>query len=104
MTGGLDAAWQALRGMFGDPERLLKFRMKSLENLGKFPPSMVGTLPNYAAQAAWLAPFLVELHEIIALGEQYPSMSNTVFNSLTINNIISRFSEKEDLIRTNLLL
>lgn len=83
--------------MFGDPERLLKFRIKSLEDLGKFPPSMIGSQPNYAAQATWLAPFLVEISEIISMGEKYPAMTNTVFNTLTINNIIGRFSEKDDL-------
>ena len=68
MTGGLSSAWQALKVMFGDPERLLKHRMKVLEDLGKFPPSMLGGQPNYAAQAAWLGPFLVELNEIINHG------------------------------------
>ena len=97
MTGGLESAWNALKSMFGDPERLLKFRMKKLDDLGKFPPSMIGNTPNYHAQATWLAPFLVELNEVISLGEKHVSMNNTVFNSLTINNIISRFSEKDDL-------
>ena len=64
MTGGLSSAWQALKLMFGDPEGLLKHRMKILEDLGKFPPSMLGGQPNYAAQAAWLGPYLVELNEI----------------------------------------
>ena len=41
LTGGLEAAWNALKSMFGDPERLLKFRMKKLDDLGKFPPSMI---------------------------------------------------------------
>ena len=97
LTGGLEAAWNALKSMFGDPERLLKFRMKKLDDLGKFPPSMIGNAPNYHAQATWLAPFLVELSEVISLGEKHVSMTNTVFNSLTINNIIGRFSEKDDL-------
>ena len=55
MTGGLESAWLALKVMFGDPERLLKFRIKALDDLGKFPPSMKNGQPNYAAQATWLA-------------------------------------------------
>ena len=97
MTGGILAAWQSLKSMFGDPERLLKFRLKALDDLGKFPPSLKGGQPNYVAQTAWLAPFLVEVSEIISLGESYKDIENTVFNTLTINNIISRFSEKDDL-------
>ena len=97
MTGGIQSAWQALQAMFGDPERLLRFRLKSLEDLGKFPLSMKGGQPNYAAQASWLAPFLVELNEIISLGENHMDLENTVFNSLTINNVINRFTEKDDL-------
>jgi len=53
--------------------------------------------PNYGAQATWLAPFLVELSEIISLGEAHKELHNTVFNSLTINSVINRFSEKDDL-------
>ena len=97
MTGGLEAAWQSLKVMFGDPERLLNFRMKALDALGKFPPSMINGQPNYAAQATWLAPFLVELSEIISLGETHQELQNTVFNSSTINNVINRFAEKDDL-------
>ena len=89
MTGGLESAWQALKVMFGDPERLLQFRLKALEDLGKFPPSMKNSLPNYSAQAAWLAPFLMELSEIISLGETHQELHNTVFNSSIINSIIT---------------
>ena len=42
MTGGIQAAWQALQSMFGDPDKLLKFRLRDLDNLGKFPLSMLG--------------------------------------------------------------
>ena len=80
-----------------DPERLLKFGMKKLDDLGKFPPCMIGNTLNYHAQAAWLAPFIVELNEVNSLGEKHVSMIKTVFNSLTINNIFARFSEKDDL-------
>ena len=97
MTGGLQSAWYALQAMFGDPERLLKFRLKALEELGKFPLSMKGGQPNYASQSTWLAPFLVELNEIISLGETHQELENTVFNSSTINNVINRFTEKDDL-------
>ena len=61
------------------------------------PPSRKSSQPNYAAQAAWLAPFLVELNEIISLGETHKDLENTVFNSTTINNVINRFTEKDDL-------
>ena len=46
MTGGFDSAWQALKVMFGDPERLLSFRMKTLDSLGKCPSSMLNGHPN----------------------------------------------------------
>ena len=71
MTGGILAAWQSLKSMFGDSERLFKFRLEALGDLEKFPPSLKGGRPNYVAQTAWLAPFLVEVSEIILLGESY---------------------------------
>ena len=84
LTGGLEAAWQALKVMFGDTERLLNFRLKALDDLGKFPPSMKNGQPNYGAQATWLAPFLVELNEIISLGETHVELHNTVLLVLSI--------------------
>ena len=83
--------------MFGDLERLLSFRMKTLDSLGKCPSSMLNGHPNYSAQATWFASFLVELSEIITLGDNHKEIENTVFNSATINSVISKFTEKDDL-------
>ena len=104
MTGGLTAAWTALQVMFGDPSRLFKFRLKALTDMGMFPPSMKGSQPNYAAQAAWLAPFLVELDEIIALGLNHSELHNTVFNSTVIDLIVSKFTEPLDLQMLDLIV
>ena len=97
MTGGIAAAWQALKVMFGDPSKLLRFRLKALEELGQFPPSLKGNQPNYAAQAAWLAPLLVEINEIISLGENHPELHNSVFNSTIFDSIITKFTEPHDM-------
>ena len=97
MTGGIAAAWEALKVMFGDPSKLLRFRLRALEELGQFPPSLKGNQPNYAAQAAWLAPLLVELGEIISLGENHPELHNSVFNSTTIDSIFTKFTEPHDM-------
>ena len=83
--------------MYGDPSKLLRFRLRALEELGQFPPSLKGNQPNYAAQAAWLAPLLVELSEIITLGENHPELHNSVFNSTIIDSIFTKFTEPHDM-------
>ena len=44
----------------------------------------------------WLLSWF-ELSEIISSGENHMDLENTVFNSSTINYVMNRFSEKDDL-------
>ena len=84
----IDDAWSTLNNAFGDPSRLLQYRLNQLKMLGQYDDQK-----SYKKKVEYLIQFESILDDIIKMGEEDDEMAYLSFNQNTINEIVNKFPE-----------
>ena len=87
----IETAWTALHEAFGDPSRVLHFRLNSLRKLGDLPAETVKGVPNFESRVEYLLKFENIVEDIIELGKSDDDLYLLAFNANTIAEVVNKF-------------
>ena len=98
----IDAAFQALKQQWGDPERVLESRLVELRKLGPLPVKDSNGQPNYQKEVQWYLTLDGILHDIIEIGGRSDDLADEAFKQSTIREILNMFPDRIHLKLTSL--
>ena len=89
LTGNIDKAWEALDNAYGDPVRLISFKMNALRELGPMPKQ--NSKGGFNAIAEWYLKIEGILKEILDLGRTSDELGREAFHPTAFRDIYAMF-------------
>ena len=89
LTGNIDKAWEALDNAYGDPVRLLSFKMNALRELGPMPKQ--NSKGGFNAIAEWYLKIEGILKEILDLGRTSDELGREAFHPTAFRDLYAMF-------------
>ena len=84
-------AFRRLSEAFGNPNKVMGYNIKALEDLGMLPPEKTAMGFNYIRQIEWYLKLEVILGKILELSKRSSKLAHEAFSSATYRKLWSRF-------------
>ena len=101
-TKDVAAAWKNLSDAFGDPSRVLQYRLNILRDMGNFPAKVAKGAPNHGKRVEFLLKLEGVVGDIVDLGNSDDELMLLSFNANTIGEIVNKFPDNMVLELNNL--